>query len=100
MTRLQRSVFTIGLCTLALVAVGALGVGVYVYRGMTSAAAFQLDAEAAHRGFMAAGATTKSSQAALAKDPRFTELARAGDFGAIEREFGASQPRAQAAHAP
>jgi hypothetical protein len=97
MTRLQRSVFTIGLCVVVLVAVGALGVGLYAYQGIRSVSAFQLDSEAAHRGFMAAGATTKSSQAVLAKDPRFTELARAGDLGAIEREFGARQPPVQAA---
>ncbi len=100
MTRLQRTLFTIGLCTVALFAVGALGVGLYVYQGTRSASAFRLDAEAAHRGFMAAGATTASSQAVLAKDPRFTDLARAGDFGAIEREFGARQPPVQSARAP
>ena len=96
MTRLQRILITIGLCAVALLGVG-LGVGRYVCPGMRSAHAFQLDAEAAHRGFTAAGATTKYSQAALAKDPRFTALARAGDFSEIEREFGARQPPAQPA---
>jgi hypothetical protein len=100
MTRLERTLFTVGLYTVVILAVGGLVVGHYVYRGFSSARAFQLDAEAARRGFMAAGATTEYSQSALAKDPRFAAMARNGDFAAIAREFGAHQPPVQAASVP
>jgi hypothetical protein len=46
---------------------------------------------------MAAGATTDSAKKALARDQRFTDLARAGDYDAIAREFGPRQPPIQPA---
>jgi hypothetical protein len=62
--------------------------------GKSGSDQYGADAEAMKRGFAAAGVTGMASQWELAKDPRFSELARAGDFDGIMREFGPGGLRA------
>jgi hypothetical protein len=66
-----------------------LGIG-----GSSGAEKMSADAGSMRKAYEAAGATGFDTQWQLAKDPRFTELTRSGDFSAIAREYGSSGPRA------
>ncbi len=50
------------------------------------------DSTAMSKAFEVVGATGMHSQWELAKDPRFAELARAGGWGTLAREYGGGKP--------
>jgi hypothetical protein len=60
----------------------------------------EADALTLKQGLKSAGVTGMHAGWELAKDPRFTALARAGDFDIIAREYGPTSPLPPTAQAP